>query len=126
MEKKLSEEAFSQRVREADAYSQLARMAFIDGYEAAVEEAEEFTQLRAWLEEQRDEAIEAGDDAAHREDTLMKMAKFGERMGYIQTLAKLSQIGVHETEPRDIPDISEEIKGETISSSESDENDEHE
>ena len=85
---KLSERAYQDRRDEyADEYAQAQRQAFIDGFEAAAQEAQEFRELREWAEEQRDKA----EARYHRHDYTFNSAQ---REAYLDVLVKLSEIGV--------------------------------
>lgn len=84
---KLSEAAWQERRDEAaDEYTQSQRQAFLDGFEAAVREAEEFRQLRNWLEDRRDHRAEEN----ARTDNSVHLAM---RMAYTNVLVKLSEVG---------------------------------
>lgn len=89
---KLSEKAWRERRDEAaDDYVQAQRQAFLDGFKAAVREAEEFRQLREWLEDRRDER------AAEHERTGDSL-HLAMRMAYTNTLVKLSEVGCRSEE----------------------------
>jgi len=85
---KLSETAYQdQRDEYADEYVQAQRQAFIDGFEAAAQEAQEFQELQEWAKEQRDKA-----EAQYQRhgDTFDS----AQREAYLNVLVKLSEIGV--------------------------------
>lgn len=88
----LSETAYQERRdRYADGYVQVQRQAFIDGFEAAVSESEEFHELREWLEQERDEAQEKSEE---KED----MGWRWYRQAMIDVLVKLSEVGCNPDE----------------------------
>lgn len=72
------------RDESADEYVQAQRRAFLAGFEAAADEAENFRLLRQWLEEQRDEAAERAAD-----DQMMNTR----RMTFREVLVKLHEMG---------------------------------
>lgn len=70
-----------------DEYVQAQRQAFLDGFETAAKEFEEFELLRQWLREQRDEA-------AQRYEETDEIDWLGQKMAYQSVLVKLSEISV--------------------------------
>ena len=86
-DRKLHSEAYREwKEQRTDEYVQAQRRAFLDGFETAAKESEEFNLLRRWLEEQRDIAGEkyekSGDDDF-----------FVRRLAFIEVLVKLSEMG---------------------------------
>jgi len=70
----------------ADAYAQAQRRAFLDGFESAANESQNFRLLREWLEEERDKSIkkwEDNDDEFHN----------SRRMAFSEVLVKLHEMG---------------------------------
>lgn len=70
----------------ATEYAENQRAAFMAGFEAAAREGKPFNQLREWLEEQRDEALERYEEHGQDSDSVR-------RMTYIEVLVKLSEMG---------------------------------
>lgn len=90
----LHEMAYSEwREHAADEYVQAQRRAFLDGFETAAQEAEEFRLLREWLESQRDKAEEQREQATERGDDNREHMHFCRGMAFTDVLVKLSQIG---------------------------------
>ncbi|ELY68911.1 hypothetical protein [Natrinema versiforme] len=88
MSRDLHETAYREwKERAAEEYVQAQRRAFLDGFETAAKEADEFGLFRQWLREQRDEAAQRykeTDDADY----------LGRKLAYQNVLVKLSEIGV--------------------------------
>lgn len=86
-DRKLHSKAYSEwREQAADEYVQAQRRAFLDGFETAAREGEEFALLREWLEDKRDEAAERHEQTEDSDD-------LAQRMAYINVLVKLSEMG---------------------------------
>jgi len=91
-DRKLHTDAYREwRENAADEYIQAQRQAFLDGFEAAAQEGEEFTHLREWLEEQRDEAKERYEESDDKED-------FAQYHAFVAVLVKISEMGNHPEE----------------------------
>jgi hypothetical protein len=73
---------------QADEFAAIQRKAFIAGFEAAVDESQNFNQLRQWLEEQRDEARKAYDK--HEGNVDMHYTRY---TAFVDVLTKLSDMG---------------------------------
>jgi hypothetical protein len=71
-------------------YMENQRAAFIAGFEAAASEAEEFRELRKWLEEERDKAKSNHDDGGDK-------LEFARYMAFVDVLIKLSEMGCEST-----------------------------
>ena len=85
---KLHEDAYSEwRENAADDYIQAQRQAFIDGFETAAKESEEWNLLREWLAEQRDTAKRQYDEGDDIDD-------FARYLAFCEVLTKLSEVGV--------------------------------
>lgn len=83
LDQRIASEEFE---RASDEYAQAQRQAFIDGLEAAADEAETFRHLRDWLEEQRDKAEGLHEETD--EDTYL-----ARQLAFSNVLVKLSQLG---------------------------------
>ena len=84
---KLHENAYHEWKRDAaDDYVAAQRRAFLDGFETAAKESEEFGLLRNWLEERRDEFGRRYDERGDVDD-------LGQKLAYQSVLVKLSEIG---------------------------------
>jgi hypothetical protein len=70
----------------ADEYIQAQRRAFLDGFESAANESQNFRLLRDWLEEERDEAHRKYEE---REDDMM----FARNLAFKEVLVKLHEMG---------------------------------
>jgi hypothetical protein len=91
-DRKLHTEAYREwKENAADHYIQAQRQAFLDGFEAAAQEGEQFTLLRNWLEEQRDKAKERHDES----DDIDDLARYH---AFVAVLVKLSEMGNHPEE----------------------------
>lgn len=75
------------RENATDEYVQAQRQAFLDGFETAAKESEEFGLLREWLREERDKAEARYEETGDLDD-------LGRRLAYTSVLVKLSEIGV--------------------------------
>ena len=85
---KLQENAYHEwKELAADDYIQAQQNAFLDGFETAAKEAEEFNLLREWAAEERDEASRRYDERGDLDD-------LGRRMAFTEILEKLSAMGV--------------------------------
>lgn len=85
---RLHENAYGEwREQAADEYVQAQRRAFIDGFETAAKESEEFALLRQWLRDERDEAARRYKETEHTD-------WLGQKMAFQSVLVKLSEIGV--------------------------------
>jgi len=88
-DRKLHEEAYSEwKEQAADEYIQAQRRAFLDGFETAATESEQFNLLRDWAEEKRDEATQKNE-----QDDSMNWYYY--RQAMIDLLVKLSEVGNH-------------------------------
>jgi len=88
-DRKLHETAYSEwKENTTNEYIQAQRRAFMDGFETAAKESEQFNLLREWAEKKRDEAErryqENGDTFAA-----------AQREAFIEVLVKLSQMNNH-------------------------------
>jgi len=86
-DKDLHAEAYSEwKENAADGYIQAQRRAFLNGFETAAKESEQFNLLREWLEQERDKRAEKykeSDDTIH----------FAMRQAYTDVLVKLHEMG---------------------------------
>jgi len=88
-DKKLHHKAYSEwREQAADEYIQAQRRAFLDGFETAAKESEQFNLLREWAEQKRDEA-------ATKNEQEESMNWYYYRQAIIDLLVKLSEINNH-------------------------------
>jgi len=89
--RKLSKEHYHEwKNTKATEYMENQRAAFIAGFEAAASEAEEFRELRKWLEEERDKARSDHDDSGDK-------LQFARYMAFVGVLKKLSEMGCEST-----------------------------
>lgn len=87
-DRKLHTKPYSEwREHAADEYAQAQRRAFLDGFETAANEAQEFQLLREWLEQQRDKERELHEE---QEDD---MTHFVRHLAFKDVLVKLSEMG---------------------------------
>jgi len=75
------------REQQADDYVQAQRRAFLDGFESAAKESQNFRLLRQWLEEQRDESMRKHNE---REDDETMFVKY---LAFKEVLVKLHEMG---------------------------------
>lgn len=80
----------------ADEYVQAQRRAFLDGFEAAADEAETFRHLRDWLEAERDEA-----KANHKKSDGNDRFSHVRYLTFVDVLVKLHQMGCEPEETTD-------------------------
>lgn len=67
--------------------------AFLAGFKAAAAEGESFSELRNWLETQRDNAQQRIEESEDGDDMM-----FARRMAFVEVLVKLSEMGCHSEE----------------------------
>lgn len=72
---------------QADEYIQAQRRAFLDGFESAANESQNFRLLRDWLEEERDEAVRKYEESDG--DEMM----FARSLAFRDVLVKLHEMG---------------------------------
>jgi len=87
------------RDERADEFAQIQRRAFLAGFEAAADEAQSFRHLRAWVEEQRDEA-RANYDESDGDDRMMWVRC----QAFREVLVKLHEMGCAPESARGEPD----------------------
>ena len=75
-------------------YAEAQRQAFLDGFETAANESENFRLLRQWLEEQRDQAIEQWEEHDDEHQNIRRMA-------FSEVLVKLHEMGCEPQEADD-------------------------
>lgn len=81
----------------AETFAEEQRHAFLAGFEAAVQEAESFTELREWLPLARDEARENYED----DDDHMQLARYH---AFVEVLVKLAELGCRMDDAQENPD----------------------
>jgi len=86
-DKAIHEMAYSEWKKQAtEDYVQAQRRAFLDGFETATRESEQFDLFRKWLETQRD-------IAECRYDKSGDNIHYAKYQAYVDVLVKLSEIG---------------------------------